>query len=359
MKPLIFIAAAEPSGDFLAANIINNLKSRYRFIGVGGSQCAAAGLKSSGLDYRLLHVMGFWSLLPIIFKIHKFMNRLVRLAQAEQPQAVITVDSPDFALRIAKRLKKTLPPTTKFIHVVAPSVWAWRKGRAKQWEKIYHKLYCLLPFEPAYFKKGMAEVIAHPVLEGIPLKRVRNKPKVANPARVLVLAGSRPKEIKTHLPMMLAAVEAIGAKPFTIRALDTTAIPTDNLPNIHWKERHKAFKQADVAIAVSGTVTLETAAAGVPTLVLYGGIGRISQWILKKLIRIKYASIVNILANKPLLKELLGTACNEANILKALKPLVKNGNPKQKLIAQTLKPLQEATPLHKKLREYLAKAKPR
>ena len=373
--PVIFIAAAEPSGDFLAAGVIKALGRNYRFIGLGGSQSHRAGLEDCGIDYRQLHLMGFADVLKSVFRIKRLMNRLTALVARQPLAAVITVDSPDFSIRLAQKLhrkliKLTTKNPTKFIHIVAPSVWAWRQGRAKKWSAIYHKIYCLLPFEPRYFKtakgkrggkgggKTIGEQIAHPVLANVPLSRSVNKQRRAAKPRILVLAGSRPKEVRVHLPMMLEAVKRLGGRPLTITPPDTP--PLKQIPSVDWIHRHTAFRRADAAVAVSGTVTLETAAAGVPTLVVYGGVHPVTEWILKKwilkkLTRLKYISIVNLLAKKPLLKELVGNQCTTANITKELTKLLAKPNRKtQRLICQTLKTLKTPPPLSTQLQKYLA-----
>ncbi len=360
-KQKIFVLAAEPSGDILAASLMEELGAeKYRFIGLGGGNCRRAGLRPP-FDYQELHLMGFWGVLWRLPLIYARMRQLLKLAVKSLPKAVITVDSPDFSLRFAKRLRKKLP-NTPFIHLVAPSVWAWRPGRALKMAPTYDHLLCLLPFEPPLFEKHSlsATFVGHPALAEPALKRPKlNK----NHLKIAVLPGSRAKEVKTHFHFMgkilgdlrrrlTDEVRKNGNKQ-KMSAMVITAPDIEfeegqkrrfaenfggNVEYVSWRERHRIFRRADAAIAVSGTVSLELAVAGTPSLVIY----RLSyplEILLPRLMKVKFASLVNILADKMLIKELVGSRCRRAAAVAALTELLKFGHRQERQIALQLEKL--------------------
>lgn len=363
LSPL-FLLAAEPSGDVLAASLIKELaggdacgNKNRRFIGLGGSNCREAGLKSA-FDYRELHLMGFWGVLRRLPWIYRRMNQLLALAERSRPAAVITVDSPDFSLRFAKRLRRRLPKTP-FIHLVAPSVWAWRPSRAAAMAKTYDHLLCLLPFEPKLFTKhGLkATFVGHPIVENARIKRV-SKQKVKSSLRIAVLPGSRAKEIRTHFLFMGRVLAKLGAvaklKPMVVLAPDITIAEAEKTAfaeavtrhrggchkpqYITWDKRRSAFGRADLAIATSGTVSLELAAAAVPSLIIYR-LPYLLELLLRRLIRVPFASIVNILAKRMLMSELIGVSCREKAAAEELTRLYKRGGRQQKAVAKVLRGL--------------------
>ena len=159
------IVAAEASGDLLGAEIIREIKSQYKsaeIIGVGGPEMAAAG-QNQFFDVSELSVMGLLEIIPHLPRLFKLMQKLVGYAEAEQPDLLLTIDGQDFNKRLAKRIKAKLP--IQAMHVVAPTVWAWRAGRAKEYAKIYDHLFTIFPFEATYFEKhGLnCSYIGHPL----------------------------------------------------------------------------------------------------------------------------------------------------------------------------------------------------
>lgn len=325
--PLIFLVAGEPSGDALGASLMKGLKTRrkgLRFAGVGGELMAAEGLESL-FPMQELSVMGLAEVLPRLPNLLKRIGQTAREAEGLRPDAVVTIDSPDFSFRVARKLEgKGIP----LIHYVAPSVWAWRPGRAAKIAKFLDHLLTLLPFEPPYFEReGLsATFVGHPVVEGGAGKgdaeRFRHEYGIANDDKVLcLLPGSRMGEVKRLLPIFAEALQMIVTRYPNLHVV----VPT--VPSVeyevqatvaHWPVLHTvvtdtdarwdAFAAADVALAASGTVSLELAMAGTPTVIAYK-VNALTAWLAKKLLKIRWVSLVNLLRDGAVVPELLQESC--------------------------------------------------
>ena len=331
----IYLIAGEPSGDLLGSRIMRALKKKtnraVRFFGVGGETMEKEGLKSL-FDIADLAVMGFVEVLPNLPKILRHFNEIIADIQAVQPDVILTVDSFSFSVRVHKRLIKAgiqIPHA----HCVAPQVWAWKKGRAKTLGQYVDRLFCLLPKEPAYFTPyGLkADFIGHPVIEGGADKG--NKEKfikryhIPKEAKILcVLPGSRQNEIKYLLPVFQEAIHLIRQKYQNVFVVIPTvstvwrrvvqAMRAADYPYVivqGEKERYDAFAAADVAVAASGTVSLELALAGVKHLIAYR-VSPFTAFLARRLLKIKYVNLINLLANKELIPELLQENCTATKI---------------------------------------------
>lgn len=333
--PLIYLIAGEASGDALGAGLINAMKAEYpnaRFTGIGGESMQASGLESL-FPYKELSVMGFAEIVPHIPKFLKLLRQTVRDIESKKPDVVVTIDSPGFNFRLAGMLKKN-PNTSsiKRIHYVAPSVWAYKPGRARKTAGLFDMLLAVLPFEPPYFEKeGLTTVfVGHPVLwekKNGDEACFRSRHKLAsNEQLLLMLPGSRIGEVKHHLPVFLEAVRltagfrgVVLAGP-QVKEFIKQLVPADIIV-CDIAEKYDAFSAATAAISKSGTVTLELAAYGVPMIVAHK-VGMVSAWLLRKMVMIKYASLVNIAANKAIVPELLQENCTVAEIRQALTELL-------------------------------------
>lgn len=292
--PLVYLIAGEPSGDVLAAGLMRSLKTmtggRVRFAGVGGERMREEGLVSL-FPISEMAVMGVFEILPHAPRLLRRISETVRDILARRPAAVVTVDSKAFSLRVQKRLfrRRARRPDIAFplIHMVAPTVWAWRPGRAKTISRFLDHLMVLFPFEPPYFEAhGLATTfVGHPAVEqpegdGAALRaRVQFKPK----APVLgLLPGSRPGEVARLLPVFSETAMRLGQRYAGLRIViptvpavaDLVRSGTADWPNPpaildDTADKYDAFAAMDVALAASGTVTLELALAGVPTVVAY------------------------------------------------------------------------------------------
>ena len=326
--PLIFIVAGEPSGDALGARLMQALKKKTRnrvsFAGIGGDRMEEEGIKSL-FPMAELSVMGAAEVLP---RLAQLLGRIREAAEAidrRPPSALVTIDSPDFNFRVLKRLgKKDFP----FIHFVAPSVWAWRPGRAKKVAGILDHLIALLPFEPPYFEvEGLKTTfVGHPVLESGadagdgPGFRARHGFSGDDPI-IAVLPGSRMGEVtrlgpvfaetlfllKKKFPGLRAVVPTVAPVASTVRRL-TAEWPVPALVLEGDPEKYDAFAAADIALAASGTVALELALAGTPAVITYKT-NPLTALIGKVLFKARYVHIVNLVLDREAVPELLQGAC--------------------------------------------------
>jgi lipid-A-disaccharide synthase len=318
--PLIYLIAGEQSGDALGARLIHALRARrpdLTFVGVGGTAMEAQGLISL-FPIRALALMGLLEVLPKIFELKALLKQTVADIRHRQPAVLVTIDSPGFTLRVLKALQ---PTTIKRAHYVAPQVWAWRENRVKHYPGLWDELLCLLPFEPEFFARHHlpARFVGHPVLESGAdtgnAARFRARHAIPPDAKILtVLPGSRQTEISRLLPILEATIRLLPdpvvpvvplAGPVEAAVRERTASwPIRPILIADTQQKHDAFAASAAALTKSGTSTLELALANVPMLVTYR-INPLSHQIAKRLIKIRYASIVNLLLDRPVVPELL------------------------------------------------------
>lgn len=360
-KIKVFLAAGEPSGDLLAARLMRALKKQTKgavsFSGVGGEAMRAEGMASL-FPISDLSVMGFWEVLPSIPRILRRIRETVASVEREKPDIVITVDSWSFSKQVHLRLQKKgirIP----HIHYVAPQVWAWKEKRARQIKKWVDHLLLLLPFEEKYFAPyGMAMTyVGHPVIEGGAdqgdAKRFLKAHKLSEKDVILtVLPGSRKTEIKYLLPVFRETVAQLVKKYPKLRVViptvetvkrkveqETTSWPVKPVIVTGEKERYDAFAASRAALSASGTVSLELSMAGVPHLIAYK-VSSVSAWLVRRLIKIKYVNLVNILADEKIIPELLQEDCNSTQIMLELEKLMTDeGRVQQKRAAAVLRQL--------------------
>lgn len=319
MTRKFFVIAGEESGDVVGADLIRAIKSRFpdcRIKGIGGNAMLAAGLEGSLFPMSTLSIMGIVEILPRIPEFLKLINQTVAAIEGFAPDAVVTIDSPDFCLRVQKSLKNR-QNQAKRIHYVAPTVWAWRAGRAKKIAQFLDGLMCLYPFEPPFFTRERlrATFTGHPVLSsGILDARPEDFLKhhginpVEKPPIIGFLCGSRSRELDFSIPLYQKILTQLRRNfPGIIAVFPTLPRFVERLRREFGDEnvivteetggaKFAAFKACDAAIAVSGTVALELAVAGVPHLLVYKMNG-ISWNIAKLIIHTKFAHLGNILLN--------------------------------------------------------------
>ncbi len=335
----VYLIAGEPSGDVLGARLMAALRREQAdisFTGVGGPLMAEEGLHSL-FPMTDLTVMGLSEVLPRLPLILRRIRETAADIRAKRPDVVVTIDSPDFCLRVAKRLKGSGIPV---VHYVAPSVWAWRPGRAKKIARVVDHLLCLLPFEPPYFEKeGLAATfVGHSILEsragagdGAGFRARHGIP--ADAPLLAVLPGSRMGEVGRLLPLFGETLRRLSADVPGLRAV----VPT--VPGVaaavreavkSWPnalvvegegEKYDAFAAADAALAASGTVTLELAMAGVPTAVAYR-VQPLSAAVARRMLKIPYVTLINLIAEKPIYPEFLQENCTADNLTAALRPML-------------------------------------
>jgi len=338
--PLIYLIAGEASGDLLASRLMTALKDKtdgkVAFAGVGGATMKEQGFNTL-FDNSELAVMGLAEVLPRIPKIMRLIRQVISDIKAKQPDIVITVDSWGFSDRIHRRLRGINIP---HIHYVAPQVWAWKARRAAKMASKVDGLLTLLPFENKYFTKyGIDTVcVGHPVVEGFisatvkkDFKKLHNIPQSA---KVLcVLPGSRHNEIRYLLPVFAKTVKLMQDKypdlHIVIPTVAAVAKDVENavsswqntivLPDI--KDKASAFAISDLALAASGTVSLELAMAGVPHIIGYK-LSPITAYFAKKILRVKYVNLINIIADKLIIPECLQDYCTPQILFENLRRLL-------------------------------------
>ncbi len=332
----LYFIAGEFSGDFIGYKVIKAIKSKeknsseFECFGVGGDLMKSQGIDSL-FDFQQINLMGFVEVVPHIMRIKSLIESTVQDVITKKTDLLITIDSPGFTFRVAEKVKK-LAPQIKLIHIVAPSVWAYKEGRAKKYAKLYDKLLTLLPFEPPYFTKyGLdSEFIGHPILEqDFPIK---DNSFVANDIKqICITPGSRKGEILNHMPIIKSALNLL-AKKYQFKAIFIQ--PNNNYIDDIFKhlqdaefgfsvstDRLKIFASSDVALAKSGTNTLEIACCGTPQIIGYK-LNSLTFLILRMIIKVKYANLINIIANREIIPELIQTNFNAQNIFHSIDKLL-------------------------------------
>ncbi len=326
----IYCIAGEASGDFIGACLMKALQAQKKgsdaiiIRGIGGLQMCAQGLDLFfGCDQ--IAVMGLLEVLPHIFRIKKLIRRTIKDIITFQPDVVVTIDSAGFCNRVIDGVKKqrsSFKKMPKFVHYVAPMVWAWKPKRAQVLAKRIDHLLCLFDFEPSYFTCHGLEAthVGHPLIElnwdrSVPANPLSHEPHLC------VLAGSREAELKRHLPIFKEALKNfkghISFVTFDRYGELILSFFADASLITNVSQKYEVFKRADMALAVSGTVALELVLAKTPTLVAYKA-NALTAFFAKRLIHLKWVSLPNIILNKELVPEMIQEKCNSTSLRQAL-----------------------------------------
>ncbi len=334
----VFIIAGEPSGDKLGGALMAGLKAlrqQVSFEGIGGPMMAAQGLDSR-FDMTELSVMGIAEVLP---KYRHLKRRIAETAAAvveRQPDVLITIDSPDFSLRVARLVKAA--GNTRCVHYVAPTVWAWRPGRAAKMARWVDHVLALFPFEPPYMEAaGMAcdfvghPVVAEPVADAVQATEFRDTHGIGEAPLLMVLPGSRRGEVARLAPVFGAAVARLVAEKPELRVVIPAAAPVaamvrqvaegwagapvvvDPANDVAGNGKRAAFRAADVALAASGTVSLELAAARTPMVIAYD-MNWLSRVIIGRMLKVDTVTLVNLVSETRVVPEFIGKDCDAAKI---------------------------------------------
>jgi lipid-A-disaccharide synthase len=321
---VIFLIAGEPSGDRLGAALMAGLKTLapgLRFAGVGGPMMQAEGMESL-FPMEELSIMGLVEVLPKYFHLKRRIAQTAQAVAGMQADALITIDSPDFCLRVAG-LVKGGKPDLPVIHYVAPSVWAWRPGRAVKMARVVDHVLALLPFEPPYMQAaGMScDFVGHPVVAE-PLASPEERAALAGEGPlILALPGSRKGEVTRLAPVLGQVMGRIKA----VHPAARVALPTVRgvaglvrdlvrdwpiVPEIIEDAGRKraAFAAADVAIAASGTVSLELAANACPMVIAYD-MHPVTLWLMRRAALIDTVTLVNLVSDSRAVPEFIGPRC--------------------------------------------------
>ena len=329
----IFMLAGEPSGDMLGARLIQALRAAagntIEVFGVGGSRMREQGVDSL-FPMNELSLIGFTEVLPHVPHLASRLRQTAHEIDRQRPDLVLTIDSPGFALRLQHRLRRR--PLLR-IHYVAPQVWAWRASRAARLTRDLDHLLALLPFEPAYFERhGLAcSFVGHPIIEeaGRPRDGPRFRRRYDIPHEVpllCLLPGSRRSEIAHHLPVLRHAVARLWQQLPRLRVVLPTLghlAPLVRSGVAGWdvpvlvledrEERFEAYAASSLAIAASGTVSLEVALAGLPMITIYKT-GPLTAWLARRLITVPHVNLINLILSRPAVPELLQEDCRPERI---------------------------------------------
>ena len=344
----IFVLTGEPSGDKLASKVIFQLKSSrsdIEYLSVGGEHLNALGIKSI-YDLNEVTYLGFTKVLLNIFKIKRKINETAKEILKFKPDILFSVDSPDFTLRVAKKVKEK-DPNIKIIHFVAPQVWIWRKHRVKKLKYFLDHILLLFPFEKKYFdKEGIKSTFTgHPLIE----EKKENNVDINQIIKKIfsIYPGSRLSEINVLIPILFEFVKMMNEKYknffFIFHStldhvqLIQESIDREDLKNCSAigdeKIKSHILKSSIFAVAKSGTISLEICNKKIPSVIIYK-MGMINFFIVKMLVNVKYANIINIAANEEIIPDLLQSKCNSKNIYSAVDNLLNN---KQDLEKQVTK----------------------
>lgn len=345
----IYLIAGEASGDVLGSFMMKSLRAQapqgVAFYGIGGPLMEAEGLHSL-FPVHELSVMGIAEILPRLPKILGRIRETAEHIRGIAPDIVITIDAPDFCFRVVRGVKNAMGAGARplFIHYVAPTVWAWRPERAKKIAALYDGILCLFPFEPPFFQKHKlpAGYVGHPVMEqgyaGASGTAIRAELGIEVEAPVLgLMFGSREGEVARHAAILREAAEKLQDSNPALHLLAPTLPHIEpavrqalsGLKNVHITcdaaRKPEIFAAMTAAVAVSGTVALELAVVNVPHVIAYR-MSPLTYQIVRRLVRVRFAHLANILLNKGVVPEFIQDECTADNIVAGIKPLLKVGN---------------------------------
>lgn len=346
----LFLIAGEPSGDRLGAALMAGLKSLelVEFSGIGGPLMHREGLASL-FPMEELSVMGIAEVLPRYFHLKRRIRQAAEAVLASGAEALVTIDSPDFCLRVAKIVKATRPGF-RTIHYVAPSVWAWRPGRAAKMARVVDHVLALLPFEPPYMTAaGMTcDFVGHPVVSEA-LATEGERAAFAGPGPLLLaLPGSRRGEVTRLAPVFGEVVAQLKARHPDLRVALPTVRGVAGLVReltAGWAVRPEiiedpaakrgAFAAADVALAASGTVSLELAANACPMVIAYD-MHPLTLWLMRRAALIDTVTLVNLVSETRVVPEFIGPDCRAELIAPALEAVLADPSAQHSAMAVTM-----------------------
>jgi lipid-A-disaccharide synthase len=352
----IFVLTGEPSGDKLASTVISKLKlenPEIEYLSVGGTHLKKLGI-SSIFDLKEITYLGFTSVLLNIFKIKSKINKTVSEIIKFNPDILFSVDSPDFTLRVAERVKK-INNNIKTIHYVAPQVWVWRKNRVKKIKKFIDHMLLLFDFEKKYFDEENIKntFVGHPLIENKQNNRTLIENILPKDKKIISLfPGSRKSETNVLLPILIDFIKLMNKKHdgyfFYFHATEENKnliienIKNSNIDNLDVASeeniKSKILSNSVFAVSKSGTVSLQICNSNIPSIIIYK-LSFINFMIFKMLVNVKFANIINIINNKEVIPELLQKECNADEIYKSVIYFLKNPELIQKQLTDCSKTL--------------------
>jgi lipid-A-disaccharide synthase len=337
----IFILTGEPSGDKLASKVVSKLQKNnpdIEYLCVGGIHLNSLGIKSI-FDLKEITYIGFTSVLSNIFKIRRKINHTIEEILKFNPDILFSVDSPDFTLRVAEKVKK-LNNKIKTVHYVAPQIWVWREGRLKKFKNFLDHILLLFEFEKKYFDKEKIPntFVGHPLLEQESQSKIDLSNIITNKKKIISLfCGSRFSEVNLLLPILIDFIFMMNKKfdNFTFVFHSTNAnmnlinnkIKNSNLNNVEVISdeniKNQILNNSIFAVSKSGTVSLEICNAKVPSIIIYK-MNFFNFLIVKILVKTRFANIINIINNKEIIPELIQKECNAKEIYNSVIYFLKN-----------------------------------
>ena len=331
----IFILTGEPSGDKLASTVVTKLKNinpKIEFLSVGGTNIKKLGIESI-FDLKDITYLGFTSVLFNIFKIRSKINKTVEEIIRFDPDILFSVDSPDFTLRVAEKVKK-INNKIKTVHYVAPQVWVWRKNRVKKIKNFIDHVLLLFNFEKKFFDEENVKntFVGHPLIENDDkVKTDFNNLLSKNKKIISIFPGSRKSETSVLLPILFNFIKLMNKKnqsySYVIHATDENRTSIVNEINKTYLDNVDVISDENIksqilsnsifAVSKSGTVSLQISSSNVPSIIIYK-LNFINFMIFKFLVNVKFANIINIINNKEIIPELLQDECNAEEIYRSV-----------------------------------------
>ncbi len=354
----IFILTGETSGDKLAAAVITKLKRKnfdLEYLCVGGSFLNSIGIRSI-FNLKEITYIGFTSVILNIFKIRNKINKTVEEIMKFEPDILFSVDSPDFTLRVAEKVKK-INPKIKVIHYVAPQVWIWREHRVRKYKSFVDHMLLLFNFEKKYFDKENITntFVGHPLLENKNILKTDISSVINKKKKIIsIFPGSRNSELNVLLPILVNFVKMMNQKSDNFefyfhstpdnKDICMDALNKENLTNSYVvsdeKIKNEILSYSLFAVAKSGTISLEICNQNIPSIIIYK-INFINYLIMKSLVKVKFANIINIINKREVIPELLQSECNSKEIFNSVMYFLKHPDLMKKQINTCKKTLSE------------------
>ena len=354
----IFILTGETSGDKLASKVISKIKEKFddiEYLSVGGNYLNSLGIRSI-FNLKEITYIGFTSVILNLFKIKKKIDYTVDEIIKFNPDILFSVDSPDFTLRVAEKIKK-INPKIKTIHYVAPQVWVWREGRVKKFKNFLDHILLLFNFEKKYFDKENINntFVGHPLVEKQNFQKTDISNLIDTSKKIIsVFPGSRLSELKLLLPVLIKSIKLISNRFKNLQFIFHSTLEKKdfiknfiskyNIENIDVisddKIKDQILSKSIFAISKSGTISLEICSHKIPSIIIYK-MNFINFMIVKFLVKIRFANIINIINDREIIPELIQKECNPDEIYKSVTYLLKNPDLMKEQIEQCQKTLDE------------------
>lgn len=343
MSTEILVVAGEVSGDIHGANLVQDLMERYpdmQVSAVCGERLRETGARCVAGTEELAH-MGLVEVLRELPRIRALMRRLVDHARDVRPDLAILIDSPDFNLRLARRLNRLGVPVLLY---VSPQLWAWRKGRVRQVRRWAREVLCILPFETEFYRRhGVpAQYVGHPLVDDLDRQGLLGGTPERVPGRLALLPGSRAMEVRSLLPAMLQSVERLNrnlvSEVVLIEAPGISGVVDEvissvgrdpRVERIAGERRRLELARSEAAVTASGTATLECALLDVPMIVGYR-LNPLSWWLAKRLVRVPHVALVNLILQERAAPELLQNDWQPEALSEAVESLLRDGGAAQR-----------------------------